>query len=165
MGADDFSTVIDQLADTPRFVSEAFGSVSPASWDLRLDGVEFSLREAVCHLRDIELEGYLVRVFRMAAERAQLLAELDGARLAAERGYGTQDPVMAVGDFVALRALTVAKLRQLPPEAWARTGLFAADAPFSLSELAAMMLHHDEEHCADIGLLTQAPEILLERIT
>ena len=65
---------------------------------------------------------------------------------------------MAVNDFVALRALTIAKLRQLPPASWSRTALFAADAPFDVRELTAMMLHHDQEHCGEISLLVAADD-------
>jgi hypothetical protein len=156
MNASDLSTVIDQLAHTPRFVREAFNSVSSDDWDKCVEGVQFSLRQEVCHLRDVELEGYLVRVFRMAAEVGPVLSDLDGTRLARERGYEAQDPTMALSDFAALRALTVSKLRQLPPTAWARTGLFATNAPFDIRELTAMMLQHDEEHCAEISALLAA---------
>jgi len=43
---------------------------------------EFSLLEYVCHLRDLELEGYRVRIERMLREDRPLLPDFDGAKAA-----------------------------------------------------------------------------------
>ena len=152
----DMSAVLDQLADTPRFAREAFDSAPLDAWDSQVQGVQFSMRQEMCHLRDVELEGHLVRVMRMAAERQPLLTDLDGTQMANERAYEMQDPVAALRDFTALRALTVARLRQLPPDAWSRTGMFSPDAAFDIRELTAMIRHHDEEHCDEISTLLAA---------
>jgi DinB superfamily len=149
----DLPALIDELEETPAFVLEALALAPETSWDTRPPGMEFSLREQVCHLRDIELEGYLVRIHRIAAEVAPLLVDLDGSRLARERDYASQDARLAAADFRALRLANVAKLRALPSTAWERTGRFAPDACFSLRELLDMMLAHDREHCGEIGAL------------
>jgi hypothetical protein len=143
----------DELEAAPGFVVEALGLVPEEQWDLRPEGAEFSLREQVCHLRDIELEGYLVRIYRIVAERSPLLADLDGSRLARERDYASQDARVAAADFRTLRAANVAKLRGLPASAWERAGSFAPGSSFTLRELVEMMLAHDREHCDQIGLL------------
>jgi hypothetical protein len=145
--------LIDDLEEAPAFVLEALALLPEEAWGERLPGAEFSLREQACHLRDIELEGYLVRIHRIAAENAPLLVDLDGSRLARERDYASQDARLAATDFRALRAANVAKLRALPPTAWDRTGSFASDGSFTLRELLDMMLAHDREHCAEIGAL------------
>ncbi len=142
-----------ELEATPGFVVEALGLVPEERWDLLLPDVEFSLREQVCHLRDIELEGYLVRIHRMVAERSPVLVDLDGSRLARERNYAAQDARVAAADFRALRAANVAKLRGLPASAWERTGSFAPGSCFTLRELVDMILAHDREHCDQIGQL------------
>ena len=145
--------LIDELEGAPGFVVEALSLVPEEAWDVRASDAEFSLREQVCHLRDIELEGYFVRIHRIAAERAPLLADLDGSRLARERDYASQDARLAAADFRALRAASVAKLRTLPLSAWERTGSFEPGASFTLRELVDMMLAHDREHCGEIGAL------------
>jgi hypothetical protein len=145
--------VIDELEHTPGFVFQALGLVPEEKWDDRPPAAEFSLREQMCHLRDIELEGYLVRIHRICAEQAPLLVDLDGSRLARERGYASQDARLAAEDFRALRAANIVKLRGLPPDAWERTGSFAPGGSFTLRELANMMLAHDQEHCDQIGQL------------
>ena len=152
----DVHALIDELEAAPGFVTEALGLLPEGEWDLRPQGAEFSLREQVCHLRDIELEGYLVRIHRIVAESAPLLVDLDGSRLARERDYASQDARAAAADFRALRAANVAKLRDLPASAWERTGSFAPGSSFTLRELAEMMLAHDREHCDQIGQLCAA---------
>lgn len=152
MGSD-LHALIDELEAAPGFVTEALGIVPEAQWDLRPQGAEFSLREQVCHLRDIELEGYLVRIHRIVAEQAPVLVDLDGSRLARERDYASQDARIAATDFRALRAANVAKLRGLPASAWERAGSFAPGSGFTLRELIEMMLAHDREHCDQIGRL------------
>jgi hypothetical protein len=145
--------LFDELEATPGFVVEALALVPEEHWDRRPPGAEFSLREQVCHLRDIELEGYLVRIHRIVAERSPVLVDLDGSRLARERAYAAQDARMAAADFRALRRANVAKLRGLPASAWERTGRFAPGSSFTLRELVDMMLAHDREHCDHIGQL------------
>ena len=149
----DLHALIEELEAAPGFVMEALGLLPEGQWDLCPQGAEFSLREQVCHLRDIELEGYLVRIHRIVAESSPALADLDGSRLARERDYASQDARIAAADFRALRVANVAKLRGLAASAWQRTGSFAPGSSFTLRELADMMLAHDREHCDQIGQL------------
>jgi hypothetical protein len=151
--------LITELAGTPHFLQEALASVTSDRWDVRVPGIEFSLRQQFCHLRDVELEGHLVRVFRIAAEASPRLLDLDGTRLAHERRYVTQDAVAAVRDFVTLRAITIARLQHLSPDGWKRKGSFGGGPEFELRELVAMMHAHDKQHCDEIAaLLAAAPE-------
>jgi hypothetical protein len=70
------------LAETPRLVEEAAAGLTPA--DLRWKPTEkkFSVLENVCHLRDIESEGYRVRIRRLLEEEHPFLADLDGCCVA-----------------------------------------------------------------------------------
>src|ERR1700722_746096 len=149
----DFASVTDQLASVPPFLDEALRSIAVADWDRHAEGIEFSFRQQLCHLRDVELEGYLVRVTRMTAEASPLMVDLNGTELAQVRHYEIQDPALAVRDFTSLRTATVAKLRGLSRDDWSRLGRFAPDSPFNVRELAAMMLAHDRQHCDEIGAL------------
>lgn len=156
MTADELSGTLDQLASTPAFLAENIASVGLQSLGTHISGIEFSLREQFCHLRDVELEGYLVRVVRIIAEALPALTDLDGTRLAAERHYEQQDAELALSDFTALRAIVIAKLRVVPAEAWVRTGRFSGEPVFNLSELVAMMRSHDSQHFDKISALMEA---------
>jgi hypothetical protein len=65
----------------PEFVHWA-----PASWD-GVPSEPFTAIEQVCHVRDIEVEGYQVR-FRRTLTRPPLLASIDSEVVAKERAYG-----------------------------------------------------------------------------
>src|ERR1051325_10032786 len=51
---------------------------------------KWSIKEIMCHLRDMEREAYLARYRRMLAEENPLLANVDQDRIAAESDYINQ---------------------------------------------------------------------------
>jgi hypothetical protein len=62
--------------------------------------------ETICHLRDIEAEGYTTRINRILIETNPVLGDIDGGRLAVERNYNDQDPDLALHEFTIARATT-----------------------------------------------------------
>src|SRR5258708_35668060 len=98
---------IEELAAMPAFVAAALEECGEALGIRPREG-EFSLVEHACHLRDLEREGYLVRVRRMLAEERPDLAPFDGAAGAASRGSLPPDAHAPARDFAfrarALRA-------------------------------------------------------------
>jgi alkanesulfonate monooxygenase SsuD/methylene tetrahydromethanopterin reductase-like flavin-dependent oxidoreductase (luciferase family) len=114
----------------------------------------FSLGEHACHLRDLEREGYRVRLERMLAEDRPVLEGFDGAAVAARRDYRSQDGRAAARAFAAERAALVARLARLPPEAFARTAVFEGRA-IMLCDLVAMIVEHDRGHREEIEALAR----------
>lgn len=113
---------------------------------------EFSLVEHACHLRDLEREGYLVRVRRMAAEKAPALQPFDGAAIAAARNYREQDARIAAQEFGAARRELVGMLAPLTEQDMAREGTFDGE-PVSFGDVIAMMVEHDRGHREEIERL------------
>src|SRR5215212_853576 len=100
---------ISRLAATPdRVRALAKRAADPRH---RVAENEFSVIENVCHLRDIEADGYVVRIRRLLEEDEPLLDDIDGARLAIERRYNEQDLVEAIDAFANARARSIAMLR------------------------------------------------------
>lgn len=116
-------------------------------------GETFSAIEHVCHLRDIESEGYHVRIRRMLEETEPSLESLNGDEMARERGYAEADLNEALAAFGALRAQTVARLRAVTTEQLARTGEFAEYGRLSLRGLVHYLRSHDQQHLAGIQWL------------
>jgi hypothetical protein len=143
---------IARLESMPRFLAAALGSV-PAS-DLARQTVagEFSLVEHACHLRDLEREGYLVRVRRMLAEREPALEPFDGGAIAAARDYPSQDAFHAARDFAAARAELLALIAPLTPAELAREGMFG-DRRVCFADVISMMVEHDRGHREEIERL------------
>ena len=76
---------VARLESMPGFLASALASVPAADLARQVVPGEFSLVEHACHLRDLEREGYFVRVGRMLAERAS------GLPL---QGWGEADQVL-----------------------------------------------------------------------
>ena len=81
---------VSRLESMPAFHAPALASVPAADLARQAVPGEFSLVEHACHLRDLEREGYLVRVRRMLSEREPALAGFDGGAIAAARDYPAQ---------------------------------------------------------------------------
>jgi hypothetical protein len=78
------------------------------------------------------------------------LQNIDGARLAIERDYRSQDLAAALADFAAARAESVRLLRETTAAQRMRTGRFDDSDACSLYGLAEMMRLHDEGHVSEL---------------
>ena len=113
----------------------------------------FSAVEHVCHLRDIDGDGYAVRLERMLSEEKPVLADIDGDALARERDYQSQDLEAALSSFAATRWQISARLAKLTPEERQRTGLMAAIREITIEGVVGAMLAHDSEHLDQLSEL------------
>src|SRR5258708_30158306 len=83
-----FAEALERLAAMPAFVEAAIEAASGEELAFRPgEEGEFSLVEHACHLRDLEREGYLVRVRRVLAEDTPALEGFDGAAVARQRPH------------------------------------------------------------------------------
>jgi DinB family protein len=143
--------VADYLEETPRFVKQIVDSLSPNELKQKLSEDEFSVLENVCHLRDIEREGYSIRISRILTETNPFLPDIDGGRLAAEREYNQQEIATALADFASARQTNVHRIRALSPDQLGRTGMFEGTGTVTLERLILMMRDHDAGHRNDVG--------------
>src|SRR6185295_5591059 len=121
---------------------------------------EFSVLENICHLRDLELQGYSPRIKRILAERDPALADFDGARVAAESSYNSEQPGVALAAFQTARRANVEKLRGLTEEQLRREGTLEGVGSVTLRRLAEMMREHDEGHLDDLRGLRRLIEVI-----
>ena len=91
--------ILDELADFPDRFERIFRAVprshwnwAPASWE-GVPSEQFTALEQVCHVRDIEVEGYHVRLRRMLEQDSPLLESIDSYEVAKQRRYADEDPV------------------------------------------------------------------------
>jgi hypothetical protein len=139
----------DRLAALTRGLTRDVVAARPSSG-------EFSILENVWHMRDIEADGYLVRIGRLLAENEPLLADLDGARLAAERRYSERELADGLNGFRAARQASVAALTCAGEGSLRLSGNLEAVGPITLGELVGKMLEHDRGHLGDIQRLLPA---------
>ena len=154
-----WSDLVGDLERAPDELERAMGQVPaerlawrPESWG-GSPGETFSPIEHVCHLRDIETEGYHVRIKRMLEEENPSLVSIDGDQLAKERRYERADLGDALRAFRAARAATIERLRALDEVQLARPGFFAEYGPLTLRALVHYLRSHDQQHLAGIQWL------------
>jgi hypothetical protein len=150
MNGREYLKILEYLAQTPRKIATLVDPLSAAALLRRPAPDAFCALEQVCHLRDIEREGYEVRVRRILQEDRPALQNIDGARLAIERDYRSQDLAAALADFTAARGKSVRLLRETTPAQRMRTGNLDGSGACSLYALAEMMRLHDREHIAEL---------------
>jgi hypothetical protein len=138
--------LLDVLAQTPEIIARRIASLSDA--ELRRRGTEdhFSPVEDVCHLRDLEIEGYAVRINRILDDEHPFLPDFDGGRIAFERDYNSQDIRQALGHFAEARRQNLERLRDLAPAQLTREGTLEGVGRITLAKLLLLMSEHDEGH-------------------
>jgi hypothetical protein len=132
-------------------VPEAYKNWRPASWD-GVPSEPFTPIEQVCHVKDIEIDGYHVRLRRTLEESNPLLANLDGELLARERGYSTADTAQVFAQFREARAQTLELVSKLTPQQFLRAAEFEGQ-PVTLRGLVHNLCSHDQQHLAGIQWL------------
>jgi DinB superfamily len=159
----------DQLEAHYGAVPAEFVNWTPPSWE-GIPSEHFTALEQVCHVRDIEIDGYHVRIRRILQETNPTLASIDSERLAVERNYAGSDAAEAFAAFRAGRAQTLDMIRQVSSEQLARTGTFEGYGALSLSSLIHYLCSHDQQHLAGLQWLmgkieAAGPLVLRARVT
>jgi hypothetical protein len=153
MSSDAFAASLRALSATPGRLEAASKSVPAKLWTTPDENGGFSFVEHACHLRDIDAEGFLVRIGRILSEAKPALPDIDGARLAAERDYLAQDFQTALHGFARARAEIVRRLEALKPAERLRVGVLEGVGEISIDALVAKILEHDDEHRHDFEAL------------
>ncbi len=150
--------ILERLAEMPRQMrAVATELVGRERFRPSSDARTFSLIDHACHLRDLEEEAYTLRIRRILREDDPKLPDFDGAAVAAERNYLTQDVATALRDFETARQRNIETLSALDNVVLERAGHLAGRGKTTLRRVAELILEHDSDHTAEISeLLTAA---------
>jgi uncharacterized damage-inducible protein DinB len=122
---------------------------------------KWSIHEIVCHMRDAERNGYLVRYGKILAEDNPTLPDVDPDKLVQERQYDRMDLREVVRDWRAARRETLAVLRKVTEQQWGRVGTHPSLGPMSLEAiLMRQATRNDEGHLAQIETIKKRRETL-----
>ncbi|MET0230629.1 MAG: DinB family protein [Rhodanobacteraceae bacterium] len=124
----------------------------PPSWN-GIPSEELTAIEQICHVRDIEIDGYQARIERTLAERNPELPSLDTYELAKTRGYSKQNAAEVLADFRAARAQTVARIARLDAASLERRALFEGYGWVTVRGLVHYLCSHDQQHLAGLQWL------------
>ncbi len=142
--------LVERLAAMPRLLQACADRLPRSDWTRQPSPGLFSLVEHCCHLRDLEEEGYSLRIRRMMREQAPVLDDFDGGTVAAGRAYPAQDLAAALQAFAGARSRNLAVLSGLDARALGRTANFGVHGTITLARLAELMDEHDASHRAEI---------------
>ncbi|MBN3820884.1 DinB family protein [Paraburkholderia sp. Se-20369] len=150
---------LDALADFPRLLEAHFAVVpdgyarwTPADWE-GIPSERFSPLGQLCHVRDIEIDGYHVRLRRMLDEPHPLLVSIDSDALARERRYDDAQASDVLAAFRDARRRTLERVSALTQEQWARTGEFDGYGALTVRGLVHYLSSHDQQHLAGMQWL------------
>ena len=133
------------LESAPDVLAKLLDGVSGPTWDQRPDPERFTLREVAAHLADWE-QVFLGRLVQTRDHDNALLQGLDEGQVAIDHDYTHADPAECLARYGASRAKTVAFLRALSPEQWARSATHTELGPITLEAQAALIAFHDGYH-------------------
>jgi len=125
---------------------------APPSWD-GCPSEPLSALEQLCHVRDIEIDGYQARITRAVEEDNPCLPSIDTDALRTERAYVEADSVEVLESFRAARKRTLSILEGLTPEQWKRPAQFEGYGPTTVLGLVHYLSSHDEQHLAGLQWL------------
>lgn len=146
MAPQDFESLLAFLEETPEVISSLIENLPVRELRRKPAKETFSFLEHVCHLRDIEREGYCVRIAKLLSEEQPFLTDIDGDKLAEERNYNSQSFDEALSAFTHARKNNIQTIRPLLPQNLKRIGIFQNVGTITLEQLLSMMREHDNEH-------------------
>jgi hypothetical protein len=150
---------IQALADFPSLLEAHYSAIpadfkhwAPSSWD-GIPSERLTAIEQVCHVRDIEVLGYHVRLRRTLSEWNPTLESLDTDALARDHSFASQSAETALLEFREARSETVALISGLSPEQLRRPASFEGYGQMSLQSLVHYLCSHDQQHLAGLQWL------------
>ncbi|HZE36292.1 MAG TPA: DinB family protein [Candidatus Eisenbacteria bacterium] len=147
-GGPGMATLDEQLARMERTVNDYAAVVknaSDAQLTKRPDPKNWSAKEVVCHVRDIE-ESFMTRFLSIMAMDDPKFLPVEPDRWAVERQYQRNDVQEALAAFKTRREETLRFFRGLKPEQWERGGIHATRGRMTLKDFVELMAWHDDNH-------------------
>ncbi|ESQ77552.1 DinB family protein [Asticcacaulis sp. AC402] len=153
------SATLDALAGFPDQLEAHYGAIpegfelwTPQSWQ-GCPSEFYSALEQLCHVRDIEIDGYHVRFVRTLKEDHPFLPGVDGDRLKIDRGYADCFAPDVFAQIRRAREETLVLLATVSAEQWRRTCDFDNYGATSLRGLVHYLCSHDQQHLAGLQWL------------
>lgn len=124
----------------------------PKSWD-GIPGEKFSAIEQICHLRDIERDGYHKRIETVLHTKNPTLTSIEGYELAIERNYKNENLAETISSFQSAREETILMIKNIEDSQWNRIAYFDGYGTITLRALIHFLCSHDLEHLASLRWL------------
>jgi hypothetical protein len=137
------------LEQTPGVLRSLLSAATGEDLNWRPADDRWSIAMVLAHLHDVEGAGFRSRFHAMLESNNPFLASYD--QLALFRSNTKFDALAEFAAFERERKVTLAWLKQLPPEAAARTGRHQELGEISVAELLNEFAFHDLGHIRQVA--------------
>ncbi len=142
--------LVKALAATPDLVAALAAGLDAGTLSRRPEPEEWSMKEVLAHLMELDSRLFLPRLSLMATEDRPRFVAFDPVAWARERDRREGRFEDDLATFRRARAEAVAYLATLPAGAGDRPGLSGFFGPLSLAQYVTHMADHDLEHLAQM---------------
>lgn len=141
--------LLDRFRRGAELVAVVSTGSAGAEWDFVPAPGKWSIRQIICHLADSEMIGRY-RLASVIAEDNPTLMWYDQDAWAVNLDYSKRKFSQALETFRRVRGENYELLKDLPEEAFARTGVHSKIGPMTLKDLVVMYAEHAEGHARQI---------------
>ncbi|MBV8551176.1 MAG: DinB family protein [Acidobacteriaceae bacterium] len=139
----------------PDLVAAAMTGATDLELDFKPAPNKWSVRQIVAHLADTEAIA-VTRLRGVIAEDNPALVPFDQDAWAEKTNYSKRKPARDLETIRRLRADNYELLKELPEEAFSRTGRHARRGTMTLLDLLRLFAEHAEKHAVQIhGVLSE----------
>ncbi len=151
----------ETLAATPQALKAAIRGLPKKVLVFTPAPGKWSILEILCHMRDMERDGYLARYRRILSEDEPRLPDLNGDALSIERDYRNAKAPEVVREWLSLRRENLQMLRKAGRAQWARAGVHETAGRLTMEDLIRRhAVGNDEAHLGQIEAIKRRFEIL-----
>ena len=149
----ELAAAFSTLSTMPDALQQRLAGLSDQQLRFKPGADTFSVLENICHLRDIEVEGYAERLQLLLTQEYPLLPDLNGAELAEERDYNSQKLRPALQGFIDARYGCLGVIANLAAADLVREGHLEKVGDVNLGKLLELWIAHDKDHLKELDEL------------
>ena len=151
----DRPALLARYLETSMDIELVLGELSESQLEARESADDWTVRQIVHHLADVEI-GDAARLRFMLAHESPLIVPYDEERFVASLHY--ERPIeTSVATYFALRTSNGAILEHLAASDWSRSGRHEEHDHYSVEILVQKSIEHDQLHLAQIQRALQSP--------
>ncbi|SRR5258708_29595802 len=145
----ELADILERFRRGPELVAVATTGAAGPELDFQPGEGKWSVRQIVCHLADFEMIAAM-RFRQMLAEENPTLPSADQDEWAAKLDYGRRKVSQALETFRRVRTDNYELMKDLPEEAFERTGIHSKRGVIALRDMLRIMAEHPEKHVGQI---------------
>ena len=138
--------ILSVLRSTPAALDNFYHHHDHGLWKQHPFPGEWSIKQILCHMRDVEYEVNLPRFEKLVGEQNPFIPGVDSDRWAVERSYDEQDDATVYDPFCSSRAQLINILANYTDSDWHQTVRHSIFGSTSRLELAGFIAMHDRTH-------------------